>query len=48
MDSKKALKNIKNIASIVFIIILVFQVFAFGYITKTNRNIDTTIQILSE
>lgn len=48
MDSKKALKNIKNIASIVFIIILVFQVFAFGYITKTNSYIDTTIQILSE
>lgn len=48
MDSKKALKNIKNIASIVFIIILVFQVFAFGYITKTNSYIDTTIQTLSE
>lgn len=43
MNNKKIFKRIKNVSSILFIVILIIQVFAFGYITHANDNIDSNI-----
>ena len=43
MNNKNTFKQIKNISSIFFIVILIFQMFAFGYVTQADKNIDSHI-----